>query len=233
MPKNYYIILGIPDNSTQEDIKTAYRRLAKEFHPDRYGQNQVPFQVIQEAYSVLSDPQSRNSYDRSIQPAPKINRHPHPERLRTYHNSNIEPLIPEAEHMQPGENIVNSSFGNRWSFMEDVFDRLIGDFTEQSIPQQPSSHDVSVEVSLTRSQAELGGNVQLNIPIHISCPSCYQSPRYNSACWRCNSTGVIQGNRTLHLSYPPGLQHNQMSTIKVDIKGAPPVELTVLFTISK
>ena len=49
MPKNYYVVLGIPSTSSQEEIKTAYRRLAKEFHPDRYGEGHSPFQVIQEA----------------------------------------------------------------------------------------------------------------------------------------------------------------------------------------
>lgn len=59
MPKSYYIILGIPASSTQEDIKSAYKRLAKEYHPDRYNQGHSPFQNIQEAYSVLSDPSQR------------------------------------------------------------------------------------------------------------------------------------------------------------------------------
>ena len=64
MPKNYYIILGIPSKSSQEEIKSAYRRLAKEFHPDRYGDNNSPFLNVQEAYSVLSDPVRRRAYDR-------------------------------------------------------------------------------------------------------------------------------------------------------------------------
>ncbi len=63
MPKNYYIILGIPATSSQEEIKSAYRRLAKEFHPDIYTEGHLPFQVIQEAYSVLGDPISRRAYD--------------------------------------------------------------------------------------------------------------------------------------------------------------------------
>ena len=63
MPKNYYIILGVPSTSSQDQIKTAYRQLAKEYHPDRYGKGRTPFQVIQEAYSVLSDPIQRQDYD--------------------------------------------------------------------------------------------------------------------------------------------------------------------------
>ena len=67
MPENYYIILGIPSKSSQEEIKSAYRRLAKEFHPDHYGENHSPFLNVQEAYSVLSDPVRRRAYDAALE----------------------------------------------------------------------------------------------------------------------------------------------------------------------
>ena len=51
MPKNYYIKLGIPADSSQADLKSAYRRLAKEFHPDRLGKS-FPFLKIHEALSM-------------------------------------------------------------------------------------------------------------------------------------------------------------------------------------
>lgn len=63
MPKNYYLVLGITSDATLDDIKEAYRRLAKEFHPDHYGDNHSPFLAIQEAYSVLSDPVRRRTHD--------------------------------------------------------------------------------------------------------------------------------------------------------------------------
>jgi len=64
MPKNYYIILGISTDSSQQEIKSAYRRLAKAFHPDIYKEKHSPFPVIQEAYAVLSDPQRRQDQSR-------------------------------------------------------------------------------------------------------------------------------------------------------------------------
>jgi DnaJ-class molecular chaperone len=66
MPKNYYLILGITSDATLDDIKDAYRRLAKEFHPDHYGKNHSPFLAIQEAYSVLSDPIKRQNHDLTV-----------------------------------------------------------------------------------------------------------------------------------------------------------------------
>lgn len=63
--RNYYEILGIPRDATQAQIKAAYRKLAKQYHPDSAPDNEKikeRFQEIQEAYSVLSDPEKRKMY---------------------------------------------------------------------------------------------------------------------------------------------------------------------------
>ena len=64
--RDYYEILGINRNATTEDIKNAFRSLARQFHPDV---NKSPdadsvFKEINEAYGVLSDPEKRAAYDR-------------------------------------------------------------------------------------------------------------------------------------------------------------------------
>lgn len=61
---NYYDILGVKDNSTTEDIKKAYRKLAKENHPD-VGGDESKFKKITEAYETLSDQNKRSQYDNS------------------------------------------------------------------------------------------------------------------------------------------------------------------------
>jgi len=60
--KNYFEILGVNSNASEEEIKKAYRSLAMKHHPDRGG-DQNKFQEIQEAYSVLSDPNKRAEWD--------------------------------------------------------------------------------------------------------------------------------------------------------------------------
>jgi len=67
---NYYQTLGIEKNASEDDIKRAYRKMAMRHHPDRGG-DQVEFQKIQEAYSVLSDPAKRQQYD-NPQPQPQF-----------------------------------------------------------------------------------------------------------------------------------------------------------------
>jgi molecular chaperone DnaJ len=71
MAKDYYTILGVPKNATDEDIKKAYRKLAHEHHPDKPGGNEAKFKEINEAYQVLSDKTKRMQYDRfgSAEPA--------------------------------------------------------------------------------------------------------------------------------------------------------------------
>lgn len=67
MGKDYYQILGVSKNSTDEEIKKAYRKLALSYHPDRNHGNkeaEEKFKEINEAYSVLGDPEKRVRYDR-------------------------------------------------------------------------------------------------------------------------------------------------------------------------
>lgn len=64
MSKDYYSILGVDKNSSEADIKKAYRRLSKKYHPDTGSGDEEKFKEISEAYSVLSDPQKKYRYDR-------------------------------------------------------------------------------------------------------------------------------------------------------------------------
>jgi len=60
--ENYYKILGVNENATQDEIKKTYRKLAMEHHPDKGG-NEETFKKISEAYDVLSDENKKNQYD--------------------------------------------------------------------------------------------------------------------------------------------------------------------------
>jgi DnaJ-class molecular chaperone len=63
--KDYYFILGVPNNANLTDIKKAFRVKAAEFHPDRNHSELAPmkFHAVKEAYDVLSDAEKRSAYD--------------------------------------------------------------------------------------------------------------------------------------------------------------------------
>src|SRR6516165_2606908 len=65
--KDYYSILGVPKNAPEKDIKSAYRKLARKWHPDTNPENpkgaEEKFKEISEAYEVLGDPDKRKKYD--------------------------------------------------------------------------------------------------------------------------------------------------------------------------
>ena len=67
---DYYSILGVPKNASDKDLKSAYKKLSMQHHPDRTGGSDEKFKQVNEAYSTLKDPQKRAAYDN---PQPRMN----------------------------------------------------------------------------------------------------------------------------------------------------------------
>jgi molecular chaperone DnaJ len=120
MAKNHFAILEVTTNACPAEIRSAYRRLAKAYHPDHYRGDSRPFQRIQEAYSVLVNPDKRRDYEKSLS------------QIRVRRNatraaySKPEPLIPERG---PVDRRETSPMGCVEPFSP-LFDELFGWFWE-------------------------------------------------------------------------------------------------------
>lgn len=64
MSKDYYKILGVDKNASQDDIKKAFRKMAHQYHPDKKGGDEAKFKELNEAYQVIGNPQKRAQYDK-------------------------------------------------------------------------------------------------------------------------------------------------------------------------
>lgn len=71
--RNLYRDMDLPNFATRDEIKAQYKRLAREYHPDRYTGNPNTFKRISEAYNVLSDMERKNSYDKELESTTKQN----------------------------------------------------------------------------------------------------------------------------------------------------------------
>jgi curved DNA-binding protein CbpA len=120
---NFYEILGLTQKATIEDIRSAYRRLARQHHPDITGHaDAIQFREVRRAYETLCDPVSRADYDRSLQT--RI-----PVRIVSSVKTNryAEPLIPPrrfAETFTPQSPAEYHSFEEIFSLMERLFFRF-------------------------------------------------------------------------------------------------------------
>lgn len=233
MARNYYIILGIKPDATEEQIKSAYRRKAKELHPDYYGEDREPFQSVQEAYSVLSDPARRKAHDNDLdrekrlrstqQRTPAYRRHP-----------KVEPLIPEERPVEVEDLSLPRSFLTYRPSFEELFDRLWSNFSGLTRPKAETRENLTVEILLSAEQARQGGRVRIMIPAQLPCPTCRGRGWVGPFdCLRCSGTGVIRDEYPIELSYPPGVSNSYITQIPLDQFGIHNFYLTAYFRVSR
>lgn len=154
MAKDYYQILGVPRNASQDEIKRAYRRLALKYHPDKAGkENESKFKELNEAYQVLSDPKKKAQYDQFGQVGQEGG----------FSGAGFEDIF-GGGGFRTGFGDAERPFGG----LGDIF----GDFFEEALSQ------VSVEILVPLSTAVLGGEIGvrvLNENIKIKIPAGIQS----------------------------------------------------------
>ena len=165
--KDPYGALGVDKKASAEDIKKAYRKLAREYHPDKNpGDKQAEerFKEVQEAYSILSDPEKRKQFDQG----------------------GIFGFDPGS--FRPGA----GGFGGFGDILSDIFG---GGGAATGVRNRPErGRDLETEVHVSFDQAVEGAQVPVTVPLAAPCPTCRgtgakpgTSP---SVCSACQGRGV-------------------------------------------
>jgi molecular chaperone DnaJ len=189
--RDYYDVLGVPKNATDEDIKKAYRKLAMKHHPDRNQGDgatkaEERFKEAKEAYEMLSDPHKRAAYDQ----------HGH---------AGVDPNLgrgPGAEGFGGFAEAFGDIFG-------DIFGGAAGGGRRGGGQQVFRGADLSYAMEITLEEAALGKETQIRIPSWEACDTCHGSgakPGTSAkTCTTCNGAGQVhmrQGFFSIQQSCP-------------------------------
>jgi len=181
MAKDYYEILGVSRDASKEDIKKAYKRLAKKYHPDLNKHDKdaaEKFKEINEAYSVLSDDKKRANYDR-------------------FGHAEYD-----AHHgfsgFGSGFGGINIDLGD--IFGDSIFDEFFG-FSRSKRKQPQRGADLRYDLEITLEEAAFGTDKHIIIPKLESCNACHgtgaKSPDDIKVCETCHGSGVhVRQQRT-------------------------------------
>lgn len=222
--KDYYKILGIGKSASADDIKKAYRKLARKYHPDINPGNktaEAKFKEINEAYEVLSDADKRRKYDtlgpnwqEQFGPAPSGTR----TRTRTYAGTPGD--IPYNYEDPTGFNDFFDILFNRRSSTGGTTTTGTGRGTTGDLGPRPGQ-DIEQPVEVSLREAYTGASRVYNVQSPETCPSCRGTGRVGMrTCATCGGTGTINGqSRRLEVRIPAGVDTG--SRVRVAGEGNP------------
>ena len=207
--KNYYAILGVPENAKEEEIKRAFRRLAKKHHPDvNPGDKsaEARFKEINEANEVLSDRKKREEYD-------AIRSGAFSGGFRREGPFGGPFAGPGGFGFEPGGQVYHTETID--------FDEILGDLIRGGrggFAQGIQGSDIHVEVAVDFLDMAQGTVREVRYPRPRACVSCGGAGRSGrKACPRCQGAGAVQQEERIKVKIPAGAQDG--SKIRVAGKG--------------
>ncbi len=224
--RDFYETLGVAKNSSEEEIKKAYRKLAMKYHPDRNPDNkesEEKFKEVKEAYEMLTNPEKREAYDR-------------------YGHAGVDPNMGGGGGFGAGAGGFADSFG-------DIFGDIFGGGgrSRNAGPQVYRGADLRYNLEITLEQAAHGFDTTIRVPswdkcdtchgsgakpgtapstcttcaghgqvrmqqgffsIQQTCPKCHGSGKViTDPCAPCGGAGRIKRNKTLEVKIPVGIDN--------------------------
>ncbi|HHH30572.1 MAG TPA: J domain-containing protein [Polyangiaceae bacterium] len=205
--KDYYVVLGVSRTESAEQIRSAFRALARRYHPDRAGPRATAqFQQIAEAYEVLSDADRRAAYDRGLEhvgDSSPVHRRP-PVRTPSA-GIEPEPLIPRPhrpmQHAQVGGPM------NDW-LRERFAEGFGADDGRRQLKPLP------LVVKLSPREAARGGLLDLAVPVYYPCRTCRGSGwRIGRRCRMCEGHGLREHLEPVTVVVPPMVAHGAIMDV--------------------
>ena len=257
---DYYDVLGVGPEASQDEIKRAFRKLAFKYHPDR---NKMPnaeekFKEASEAYAILSDPEKRRQYD-----------------ARGFEG--IKEQYKQEDIFNRGT--FRDTFSEFGFNVEDIFSRIFGGgfSAQQTQPEATRGRDLDAQMEITLQQAASGAELDVTLPRlkkcgrcggsgvepgshSVTCPKCKGAGRveYETEsgsghvvvlCDRCNGRGVVPGKPCgtcggngleekrvrLEVKVPPGIDNGDHLMLRGQgddgLSGGPPGDFYVTIRI--
>ena len=195
---DYYKVLGVDKKATPEEIKKAYRKLAREYHPDANPDDakaEARFKEISQAHDVLSDPDKRKQYDAASGP------------------------FGFAQGGGPGGGSPFAGFDFDAGSMGDILSNLFGGAGgagssggargQRQRPRNERGRDLEAEVTIGFDQAVSGAQIPLSVPTAATCTTCNgtgaKPGTQPTVCPRCEGRGIeTQGQGMFSISQPCG-----------------------------
>jgi molecular chaperone DnaJ len=191
-PKDPYKVLGVERKASAEDIKKAYRKLARQYHPDRNQEDpkaEEKFKEVQAAYDLVGDPEKRKRYDQG--------------------GGIFGGFDPRNMGGQGGGGGGFSGVGGIGDILSDLFGSggASGSGARTSANRPERGRDLETEVHVSFEQAMEGAQVPVTVPLSAPCPTCGgtgakpgTSPQ---VCSRCQGRGIeSQGQGLFSISQP-------------------------------
>ena len=175
--KDFYEVLGVPKNASDDEMKKAYRKLAMKYHPDRNQGDaakaaEEKFKEVKEAFEILSDAQKRAAYDQ-------------------YGHAGVDPNMRGGMGGAEGFGGFAEAFG-------DIFGDMFGGGGARGRGgrQVYRGGDLSYAMEITLEEAAKGKEAQIRIPSWDNCDTCHGSGAKPGTspkvCTSCNGQGVVQ-----------------------------------------
>lgn len=215
-PRDYYQVLGLPRTASPDDIKKAYRRLARQYHPDLHAgakkaEMEKKFKELNEAQEVLTDPEKRKKYDQygadweQAQAFEKA-------RQQTGGQGFGGPWGSDGGYSRPGSGGAGSEQ------FSDFFENIFGNRSRGGAGMP--GEDIETDVQLGLREVLTGVTRRVNLREPRTCSTCQGSGTMrNRSCITCQGAGMTTESKTIEVRIPAGVQDG--TRVRVAGKGQP------------